>query len=72
MSKRINKYRQLPVFQKSDEILELARVIAETLKDDEKKEHLASDILSNAMMMQVKIAGAEGGGFIRSKCKMQL
>jgi hypothetical protein len=62
MSKRLDKYRNLPVFQKSEEILELANVIAETLKEDDKKEHLASEILSNAMIMQVKIAGAEGGG----------
>ena len=61
MSKRLDKYRKLPVFQKSEELLELANVIAETLKEDEKKEHLASEILSNAMIIQVKIAGAEGG-----------
>jgi hypothetical protein len=62
MSKRLDKYRQLPVFQKSEEILELANVIAETLKEDEKKEHLAAEILTNAMLIQAKIAGAEGGG----------
>ena len=67
MSKRMDRYRKLPVFQKSEEILELARVIAETLKEDDKKEHLASEILSNAMIMQVKIAGAEGGGLYSLK-----
>jgi hypothetical protein len=67
MSKRLDKYHKLPVFQKSEEILELANVIAETLKEDDKKEHLASEILSNAMIIQVKIAGAEGGGLYSLK-----
>lgn len=67
MSKRLDKYRKLPIFQKSEEILELAEVIAEVLKEDSKKEHLASEILSNVMIMQVKIAGAEGGGLYSLK-----
>ena len=67
MSKRLDKYRRLPIFQKSEEILELAEVIAEALKEDSKKEHLASEILTNAMIMQVKIAGAEGGGLYSLK-----
>lgn len=67
MSKRLDKYRELPIFQKSEEILELAEVIAEVLKEDSKKEHLASEILSNAIVMQVKIAGAEGGGLYSLK-----
>jgi hypothetical protein len=67
MSKRLDKYRKLPVFQKSEEILELANVIAETLKEDDKKEHLAAEILTNAMLIQVKIAGAEGGGLYSLK-----
>jgi len=67
MSKRLDKYRKLPIFKKSDEILELAEVIAEALKEDSKKEHLASEIVSNAMIMQVKIAGAEGGGLYSLK-----
>lgn len=61
MSKRSDRYRKLPVFKKADEILELAEVIAEALKEDDKKEHLAAEIVSNAMLIQVKIAGAEGG-----------
>ncbi len=67
MSKRLDKYRKLPIFQKSEEILELAEVIAEALKEDSKREHLASEIVSNAMIMQVKIAGAEGGGLYSLK-----
>jgi len=58
---RLDKYRKLPVFKKADEILELAEVIVEAIAEDEKKEHLATEILSNAMLIQVKLAGAEGG-----------
>jgi hypothetical protein len=67
MSKRLDKYRRLPIFRKSEEILELAEVIAEALKEDSKREHLAGEIISNAMIMQVKIAGAEGGGLYSLK-----
>jgi hypothetical protein len=61
MSRRLDKYRTLPVFKKSAELLELAEIIAQALKEDEKKEHFAAEILTNAMLIQVKIAGAEGG-----------
>ncbi len=62
MSRRIDKYRKMPVFKKAEEILELAEVIVEAIKEDDKKEHLASEIVGNAMLIQAKIAGAEGGG----------
>ncbi|MES2265363.1 MAG: hypothetical protein V4520_01300 [Bacteroidota bacterium] len=58
---RFDKIRKLPVFIKADEILELADVLVEALKDDEKTAHFARDILSNAMLIGAKIAGAEGG-----------
>jgi len=58
---RLDKYRKLPVFKKAEEILELAEVIVEAIKEDEKKEHFSTEILSNAMIIGVKIAGAEGG-----------
>jgi hypothetical protein len=61
MPRRLDRFKKLPVFQKSEELMELANVIAETLKEDDKKEHLAAEILTNAMLIQVKIAGAEGG-----------
>jgi len=57
---RLDKYRKLPVFKKAEEILELAEVIVEAIKEDDKKEHFATEILSNAMLIQVKVAGAEG------------
>ena len=58
---RFEKIRKLPVFIKADEILELADVIVEALKEDEKTAHFANEILSNAMLIGAKIAGAEGG-----------
>ncbi len=67
MARRLDKYRNLPVFKKSEEILEIAEVIAESLKTDDKSEHFASEIIGNAMIIQVKIAGAEGGGLYSLK-----
>jgi hypothetical protein len=58
----MDRYRKMPIFKKADEIYELANIIAEALKEDDKKEHLAGEIIGNAMLIQVKIAGAEGGG----------
>jgi hypothetical protein len=58
---RLDKYRRLPIFKKAEEILELAGIIVEAIKEDEKKEHFAKEILSNAMIIGVKVAGAEGG-----------
>ncbi len=58
---KLDKYRKLPVFKKAEEILELAEVIVEAIKDSTEKEHFANEILSNAMLIGVKIAGAEGG-----------
>ena len=64
---RLDKYRKLPIFKKSEELMDLADIIAEALKDDDKKEHLASEIVSNAMLIQVKIAGASGGNLYSLK-----
>ena len=61
MSRRLDKYEKLPVYQKAQELFDLAEVIAVALKEDEMKEHLAAQMLSNAAMVQAKIAGAEGG-----------
>jgi hypothetical protein len=62
MSRRLDKYEKLPVYQKAQELFDLAEVIAESLKEDEMKEHLAVQMFSNAALIQAKIAGAEGGG----------
>jgi hypothetical protein len=62
MPRKLEKWEKLPVYQKSQELFDLAEVIAEALKDDNMKEHLAAQMLSNAALVQAKIAGAEGGG----------
>jgi hypothetical protein len=62
MSRRLEKYEKLPVYQKAQELFDLAEVIADALKEDEMKEHLAAQMFSNAALIQAKIAGAEGGG----------
>src|ERR1700740_1287267 len=58
---RLDKYRKLPVFRKSEELVELAEAIAGSLKDSVKTEFLAAEIMTNAYIIQAKIAGAEGG-----------
>ena len=62
MSRRLERWEKIPVYKKAQELFDLAEVIAESLKEDEMKEHLAVQMLSNAAMVQAKIAGAEGGG----------
>jgi hypothetical protein len=59
---RLDKYRQLPVFKKAEELLELAEAIVEAIKEDDQKEWLAGEIVGNAMLIGAKIANAEGGG----------
>ncbi|PWK75318.1 hypothetical protein LX99_03811 [Mucilaginibacter oryzae] len=61
MARKPAKFEKLPVYQKAQELFDLADVIAEALKDDSMKEHLAIQICSNAAIIQAKIAGAEGG-----------
>lgn len=58
---RLDKYRKLPVFRKSEELVELAEAIASSLKESVKTEFLAAEIMTNAYIIQAKIAGAEGG-----------
>jgi len=62
MSRRLNKYEKLPVYQKSQELFDLVDVISEALKEDDMKESLSIQMCSNAALVQAKIAGAEGGG----------
>ena len=62
MARNLDQYEQLPVYIKSQELFDLVDIISETLKDDEMKEHLAVQMMSNAALVQAKIAGAEGGG----------
>lgn len=62
MERKPHKFEKLPVYQKAQELFNLVDVIAEALKEDDMKEHLAAQMLSNAAIIQAKIAGAEGGG----------
>ncbi|HAL82456.1 MAG TPA: hypothetical protein DCO83_09635 [Mucilaginibacter sp.] len=62
MARRLEKYEKLPVYKKAQELFDLAEIIADALKEDEMKEHLAAQMFTNAAMVQAKIAGAEGGG----------
>jgi hypothetical protein len=62
MSRRLEKWEKIPVYRKAQELFDLAEIIADALKEDEMKEHLAVQMLSNAALVQAKIAGAEGGG----------
>jgi hypothetical protein len=62
MSRRLEKWEKLPVYQKAQELFDLAEVIADALEDNDMREHLAVQMLSNAALVQAKIAGAEGGG----------
>ncbi|MBS1503282.1 MAG: hypothetical protein JST32_14535, partial [Bacteroidetes bacterium] len=59
---RLEKYQRLPVYKKAEELLELAEAIVEAIKEDDEKEWLSGEIVGNAMLIQAKIAGAEGGG----------
>jgi len=62
MSRRLEKYEKLPVYKKAKELMDLAKIIGDALKEDEMKEHLAAQMFTNAAIVQAKIAGAEGGG----------
>ena len=56
-------YTELPIFKKGMEISEVVYQICELIPED--NEHLAfvkSEMLSDARLLSVKVAGAEGGG----------
>jgi hypothetical protein len=62
MARRSDKLEKLPVYQKSQEIFDLAQAIADSLKESEMRDHLSGEIFGQAALIQAKIAGAEGGG----------
>ncbi len=62
MSRKLEKWEKLPVYQKAQELFDLVEVIADALKENDRKEHLAAEMFGNAAIVQAKIAGAEGGG----------
>ena len=50
------------MYQKAQELFDLAKIIADDLKEDEMKKHLAAQMFCNAALIQAKIAAAFGGG----------
>ena len=57
-----DKYIRLAVYQKAEEVFELAQAIANCLEEDELRDHLATEIFTHAALIQAKIAAAEGAG----------
>lgn len=60
--KHIKKYEDLPLYKKAEEIFDVVRQIADLIPDDEESPlaHIKAQMLGDAMMIQAKIAGAEG------------
>jgi hypothetical protein len=55
--------KNLPIFKKGKEIFEVVHQISELIPDDnEILQHTKYQMLSDAALLSVKIAGAEGGG----------
>jgi hypothetical protein len=61
-NKRRDRLKELPIYQKGEEIYEVTRKICDLIpEDNEHLQFLKGQMLSDAMMLTVKIAGAEGG-----------
>ncbi len=60
---RRDKYRELPLFKKGEEIITVIREIAALIpEDDEILREVMSMIMGDAYLLTAKIANAEGGG----------
>ncbi|WP_207533806.1 hypothetical protein [Desertivirga arenae] len=55
----MDEIKNLPVYKKAKELLTLAEHIAEYLKENEQRRDLQGQIVGNAMLIVVKISGAE-------------
>lgn len=55
----MDEIKNLPVYIKAKELLTLAEHISEYLKENEQRRDLQSQIVGNAMLIVVKISGAE-------------
>ncbi len=56
-------YRNLPIFLKGQEIMDVVRHIGELIpEDNEHLQYIKGFMFSDAAQLTVKIAGAEGGG----------
>ncbi|WP_207426547.1 hypothetical protein [Pedobacter sp. SYSU D00535] len=67
-----DEIENLPVYQKAKELMILAEHISEFFKDDEQREELKAQILSNAMLIVIKIAGAEAAELYTMKMENAL
>lgn len=54
-------YRDLPVFKKAEELRKLTMMICDVIEDEKDEIRIKEQVLSNAMIIPAKIAGAEGG-----------
>ncbi len=55
-----NKIENLPIYKKGEEIYELVSKIVDLIpSDDEKLQFAKQEILTNALLLMVKVAGAE-------------
>ncbi len=57
--KRMNAYRDMPVFKKAWMIGELTRRLVESFDEEKDQLHVGEQMISNAYMLGVKISGAE-------------
>jgi hypothetical protein len=59
----IDKHRQLPIYQKAEEIFDVVQHIADLIPEDADShlQFVKGEMLGDAMTIMAKIAGAEGG-----------
>lgn len=59
---RKDRVENLPIYKKGEEIFQVVNQIAELIPDDDDHlQHIKGQMLGDAMLLTVKIAGAEGG-----------
>lgn len=59
------EYRQLPIFQKAMEIVEITKALTDSIEEEADKFHVREQMMANAYVLGAKIAGAEGAGIYR-------
>ena len=58
-------YKELPIFLKAMEIVEITKALTESIDDKADKFHVCEQMMANAYVLGAKIAGAEGAGIYR-------
>ena len=56
-----DRVHNMPLMKKADEILHLTEAIVATINEDDDVLHMREQMMTNALMLMPKIAGAEGG-----------